>query len=106
MLAGGTKWTSKGRVAKIYETPLGEVLLERHLYQSSAGGKTICPLEEKARITGGSATPQLLGSLPEDSLLIGDRLYGVAKFLVLLKEAFSQVKGEFLVRVRCNLKPR
>jgi hypothetical protein len=63
LIVDGTKWTSKGRVAKIYETPWGEVLLDRHLYQSSAGGKTICPLEEKARITGGSATPHLARSL-------------------------------------------
>lgn len=52
-----------------------------------------------------SMARELLGSLPEGCLLIGDRLYGVAAFLVLLKEAFSQGKGEFLVRVRSNLKP-
>ena len=59
----GRKWTSKGRVAKIYETPWGEVLLERHLYQSSDGGATLCPLEGRARIVGGSATPHLARSL-------------------------------------------
>ena len=48
---------------------------------------------------------ELLASLPEDSLLIADRLYGVAAFLVLLTTRFSKVPGEFLVRVRCNLKP-
>jgi hypothetical protein len=60
---GGAKWTSKGQVAKIYETPWGEVILARHLYQSSAGGLTVCPLEETARITAGSATPHLARSL-------------------------------------------
>ena len=57
------KWTSKGRVAKIYESPWGEVLLERHLYQSSTGGVTFCPLEKAARIVAGSATPHLARAL-------------------------------------------
>jgi len=49
---------------------------------------------------------QLLGSLPEQSLLMADRFYGIAAFLVLLKERFSRVPGEFLVRVRGSLKPK
>lgn len=57
------KWTSKGRVLKIYESPWGEVPLERHLYQTSAGGQTWCPLEDRARIAGGSATPILARTL-------------------------------------------
>jgi hypothetical protein len=60
---GQRKWTSKGKIAKFYETPWGEVLLERHLYQHSGGGATLCPLEEHARIIGGSATPHLARSL-------------------------------------------
>ena len=60
---GARNWTSKGKVAKIYETPWGEVLLERHLYQTSSGGATLCPLEGGARIVGGSATPHLARSL-------------------------------------------
>jgi len=63
LLHAGRKWTSKGRVAKCYETPWGEVLLERHLYQHSGGGTTLCPLEARARIVGGSATPHLARSL-------------------------------------------
>ena len=62
-LAAGRKWTSKGRIAKFYETPWGEVLLERHLYQHSGGGATFCPLETRARIVGGTATPHLARSL-------------------------------------------
>jgi hypothetical protein len=63
LLYAGRKWTSKGRIAKIYETPWGEVLLERHLYQPSCGGATLCPLENRARIVGGTATPHLARSL-------------------------------------------
>ena len=54
LVHAGRKWTSKGKIAKIYETPWGEVLLERHLYQDSGGGATLCPLECRARIVGGS----------------------------------------------------
>jgi len=63
LLHAGRKWTSKGRIAKIYETPWGEVVLERHLYQHSGGGATLCPLESRARIVGGTATPHLARSL-------------------------------------------
>lgn len=63
LLAERRKWTSKGKVAKFYETPWGEVLLERHLYQHSGGGATLCPLEARARIVGGTATPHLARSL-------------------------------------------
>lgn len=63
VVIGGSKWTSKGRVPKTYETPWGEVILARHLYQSSEGGTTICPLEDSARITAGTATPHLARSL-------------------------------------------
>lgn len=63
MMHAGRAWTSKGRVAKIYETPWGEVMLERHLYQHSGGGATFCPLEGAARIVGGTATPHLARTL-------------------------------------------
>ena len=63
LLHAARKWTSKGKIAKFYETPWGEVLLERHLYQHSLGGATFCPLEGRARIVGGTATPHLARSL-------------------------------------------
>ena len=40
----------KGKVAKEYQTPYGVSTVKRHVYQSSRGGKTFCPLDEKARI--------------------------------------------------------
>jgi hypothetical protein len=63
LLHEGRKWTTKGKVSKIYETPWGEVMVERHVYQTSAGGSTWSPLEERARITGGTATPHLARTL-------------------------------------------
>jgi hypothetical protein len=47
---GNIKLTSKGKVEKEYQTPYGMVEISRHVYQSSEGGKTFCPLEQKARI--------------------------------------------------------
>jgi Zn-finger protein len=53
----GLKYTSKGKIAKAYQSPYGEFVIERHVYQSSQGGPTFCPLEKEARIIVGS-TPK------------------------------------------------
>src|SRR5436305_3765559 len=47
---GSTRWTSKGQEPKIYQTPYGEATVARHVYQTSEGGATFCPLERDARI--------------------------------------------------------
>lgn len=47
---GSTRWTSKGQEAKAYQTPYGEVSIDRHVYQTGEGGCTFCPLERDARI--------------------------------------------------------
>jgi hypothetical protein len=52
------KFTSKGQVSKSYQTPYGEVVLCRHVYQSNEGGCTFCSLDNDARIIT-SATPKL-----------------------------------------------
>jgi hypothetical protein len=54
----GIRFTSKGQVLKQYHTPYGLVEIERHVYQTSSGGETYCPLDKDARIVG-SATPKL-----------------------------------------------
>lgn len=53
----GQRWTSKGKDAKVYQSPYGPVQVERHLYQTSQGGSTFCPLEIDARIIR-TATPR------------------------------------------------
>jgi Zn-finger protein len=53
----GLRYTTKGQVSKIYQTPYGEVKILRHVYQNSFGGATFCPLENEARIIVGS-TPK------------------------------------------------
>src|SRR3954463_5972747 len=54
---GDTRLTSKGKLLKEYQTPYGVAPVERHVYQSSRGGKTYCPLDRNARIVG-SSTPK------------------------------------------------
>src|SRR5436305_1635674 len=54
---GDTKLTSKGKLVKEYQTPYGVAPVERHVYQSSRGGRTYCPLDREARIVV-SSTPK------------------------------------------------
>jgi hypothetical protein len=56
---GGTKWYSKGRLPKTYNTPYGTITVERYVYQSSQGGTTLCPFEDNARIIRNS-TPRFV----------------------------------------------
>jgi hypothetical protein len=46
----GDVMRTKGEQPKGYQTPYGEVVVHRHVYQRSGGGKTYCPLEREARI--------------------------------------------------------
>ncbi len=55
---GGRKMTSKGLAGKVYQSPYGEVPIERHVYQGAEGGVVYCPLEHGARIMR-TATPLL-----------------------------------------------
>lgn len=54
----GKKWTSKGRLKRLIETPYGAVPILCHVYQTSAGGRVRVPLAERARLIG-SATPRM-----------------------------------------------
>jgi hypothetical protein len=54
---GAIKMTSKGLVPKQYQTPYGVAEVARHVYQSSTGGQTFCPLDRDARIIV-SSTPR------------------------------------------------
>ena len=54
---GPSRYTSKGQEAKDYQTPYGEATVARHVYQTSQGGVTFCPLERDARIIL-TATPR------------------------------------------------
>ena len=54
---GSVMMTSKGLVTKQYQTPYGVTEVARHVYQTSAGGETFCPLDKEARIVV-SSTPR------------------------------------------------
>jgi hypothetical protein len=53
------RWYRKEASIGHYHTLYGEVAVERHLYQTSAGGDTRCPLEETCQLSFASATPLL-----------------------------------------------
>lgn len=55
----GQTYYRKAATPGHYQTLYGEVVVERPLYQSSAGGETICPLERNCQLSFGSATPLL-----------------------------------------------
>ena len=53
----GEKLTSKGKISKEFQTPYGSVEVKRHVYQSSQGGQTYVPLDDKCRIIN-TSTPK------------------------------------------------
>jgi hypothetical protein len=53
---GGRQLTSKGLESKDYQSTYGVVTVERHVYQTSSGGATHCPMEIDARVVR-TATP-------------------------------------------------
>ncbi len=57
IVVGRSKLTSKGKESKRYQTPYGAVSIDRHVYQSTKGGKTYSPLDHRARIII-SSTPK------------------------------------------------
>lgn len=57
IMTGAIKWTSKGAVEKVYQTPYGQARVARHVYQTPSGGTTFCPLDQAARIVV-SSTPR------------------------------------------------
>ena len=57
--ADGPRWYRKEASIGHYHTLYGEVAVERHLYQTRAGGETRCPLEERCQLSFASATPLL-----------------------------------------------
>ena len=80
---GSARMTSRGLVLKRYETPYGLIDVERHLYQTSAGGKTYCPLDDRA---GERLHTIYLGAAPE---------YGKAKFLERLEREVYAIKLQY-----------
>lgn len=57
IMMGGVKWYAMAPKSKYYQTPYGEAVVRRHVYEQACGGKTFCPLEHGARILR-NATPR------------------------------------------------
>ena len=55
----GQTYYRKAATRGHYQTLYGEVVVFRHCYQTSAGGATLCPLEQACQLSFGSATPLL-----------------------------------------------
>src|SRR5262245_6486256 len=55
----GQTWYRKDASTGHDQTLSGEILVSRHLSQTSAGGATRCPLEESCQLSFGAATPML-----------------------------------------------
>lgn len=66
LVFGDTLFFSKGKLAKRYQTPYGEVSVQRHVYQGSKGGKTFCPMERDARI--------IVTSTPRFAKMVSDKM--------------------------------
>lgn len=71
---GENLFFSKGQLPKRYQTPYGEVSIPRHVYQSSQGGKTFCPLELEARI--------IVTSTPRFAKMVSNKIANAATTVV------------------------
>ena len=60
---------TKGEQPKVYQTHYGEVVVNRHVYQRSGGGKTSCPLEREGRIII-TSTPLFAKQAPQNWLMV------------------------------------
>lgn len=54
---GDVKFYSMGKRPQVYESPYGPVQINRYIYQTSKGGRSFVPLEERARMIKNS-TPK------------------------------------------------
>ena len=52
IIVGGISFTTKGKVEKQYQTPYGAVIVDRHVYQTSKGGKTYVPVDTGSKVIG------------------------------------------------------
>lgn len=91
-------WTRRGRAAFAKLTTA--VLLEVGLHNPLAAGIGRHGESEWA------LAQRLLAQLPKHALLLGDRLYGVAAFVVHARAACRRVGSHFLLRASRSTKPR
>lgn len=107
IIIGNTKYTSRAKDNKKYQTPYGEIQIARHVYQDSSGGKIYVPLEHEARIIH-SATPRFAKMLSQKYAamsaqeVIGDLI--VSNGRMISKKYLQQVSESIsdIVRAKTN----
>lgn len=89
---GPLRLTSMGRVRKEYQTPYGVATIERHVYQSSRGGPTYCPLDREARV--------VVSSTPRFARMISHKYaeFGAARVLHDLAECHGRAASKAFVQ--------
>jgi hypothetical protein len=92
LTVAGSKMTSKGKLSKDYQTPYGVATVKRHVYQSSRGGKTFCPLDQAARI--------VVSSTPRFAKMIAHKYaeFGSARVIADLEENHGRVVARSFVQ--------
>jgi hypothetical protein len=97
----GQRWYRKGASAGQYHTLYGEVTVERHLYQTSTGGETRCPLEEECQLSFASATPFLAEvlSFKVSAMTPNEVVQDLAKQGVVLSASFIQQTAQRVGRI-------
>lgn len=88
----GQRWYRKEASLGHDQTLYGEVAVERHVSQTSAGGTTRCPLEEVCQLSFASATPLLAEvlSFKVSAMTPTDVAYDLAKQGLVLSPSFIQ----------------
>ncbi len=66
----GEVMRTKGEQPKAYQTPYGEVVVNRHVYQRSGGGKTYCPLEKERAELSSPPHHYLPNRCPQNWLMV------------------------------------
>jgi hypothetical protein len=89
---GSITLTSKGPIPKEYQTPYGATTVERHVYQSSQGGTTYCPLDRDARI--------IVSSTPKFAKMVSSKYaeFGAARVPHDLRDNHGRVVSRCLVQ--------
>jgi hypothetical protein len=97
----GWTWYRKEASNASYQTLYGEVTLARHLYQTSAGGPTRCPMEEHCQLSFGAATPLLaeMLSFKVSALTPGEVSQDLAKHGLQLSPSFIRETAQKVGRI-------
>lgn len=104
----GQRWYRKEASPGHYHTLYGEVTVERHLYQTSTGGETRCPLEEECQLRFASATPLLAEvlSFKVSALTPNEVAQDLAKQGLLLSPSFIQQTAQRVGQLAVQKRPR